>query len=94
MKGLFYLFCVLVLGTGSVSGQVIGFPPLLDSGRILISGPKGGIKTMAPDRMPCLVPDVTRVERMPILRPSNADPMPNGFRRERGWSLEVRPAGK
>jgi hypothetical protein len=80
MKGIFCLFSLLVLGVASASAQVIGFLPRLDSGRILISGPKGWIKTMAPDHMPCLVPDVTRVERMPIVRTSNADPMLNPFK--------------
>lgn len=37
----------------------------------------GPIKSLMPDHMPCLVPDLARVERMPVSRSLNADPMPN-----------------
>jgi hypothetical protein len=37
----------------------------------------GPINSLMPDYMPCLVPDLARVERMPVNRSLNADPMPN-----------------
>ncbi|HVU54775.1 MAG TPA: hypothetical protein VHD83_06955 [Puia sp.] len=36
------------------------------------------IRIMAPDRMPCLVTDLSRMERMPVQRYRNLEPMPNG----------------
>jgi hypothetical protein len=79
MKRIFYLFFGLLLGAGSVSAQVIGFSPRPDSIRILVTAAGGRVRVMAPDRMPCLVPDLARVERMPALRSTNKEPMPNGF---------------
>jgi hypothetical protein len=46
---------------------------------LLLSGPAMVVK-MAPDRMPCVVPDLLRVERMPVDRRGNADRMPNRVR--------------
>jgi hypothetical protein len=80
MKRIVYLFLGLMLGAGSASAQVIGFPPRLDSVRVLVAVSEGKVRAMAPDRMPCMVPDLARVERMPMLRSANKDPMPNGFR--------------
>jgi hypothetical protein len=82
MKGILYLFLGLVLGACSASAQVTGFSPRTDSGRILIVGLQANIKAMAPDRMPCLIPDLARKQRMPTLRSTNADPMPNGLWRQ------------
>jgi hypothetical protein len=35
------------------------------------------IRKQMPDNMPCLTPDMVRVERMPVKWSRNADPMPN-----------------
>jgi hypothetical protein len=80
MKGILYLFLVPLLGAGSVSAQGAGYSPWPDSGRFPVVGPRVNKMAMAPDRMPCLTPDVTGLDRMPILRSSNSDPMPNGLR--------------
>jgi hypothetical protein len=80
MKGILYLFLGLLLGAGSVSAQVTGYSPWPDSARFLVVGPRVNIKAMTPDRMPCLMPDLSRLDRMPILRSSSGDPMPNGLR--------------
>lgn len=85
MKGIFCLFFGLslgagglIVGAGTASAQAMGFLVPPDSLHILLTGPIGAIRTMSPDRMPCLVPDLARLERMPILRSRNGDPMPNG----------------
>ena len=36
------------------------------------------VRILSPDRMPCLVPDLSRVEAMPVQRSLNLEPMPNG----------------
>jgi hypothetical protein len=94
MKGILCLLFGLVLAAGSASGQVISVSPLSDSGGISFLIRNGYFRVMAPDRMPCLVPDLVRVERMPVRRTANADPMPNGFRPEREWSIEIIPGVK
>jgi hypothetical protein len=38
------------------------------------------VRMMQPDRMPCVVADIGRVERMPVRRMESPDPMPNGVR--------------
>ena len=35
------------------------------------------VRVMAPDRMPCMVIDLSRMERMPVQRQRNLEPMPN-----------------
>jgi hypothetical protein len=40
------------------------------------------IRVMSPDRMPCVVPNLAYMERMPIRRQRNGDKMPNGAK---GW---------
>jgi hypothetical protein len=55
---------------------------------------EGPVRVLKPDFMSCLVPDLSKVERMPVRRAASADPMPNGFRSGRVWSMEIRPAGK
>lgn len=39
--------------------------------------PQPSVRILAPDRMACLIPDLTKVERMPVSRLRNADKMPN-----------------
>jgi hypothetical protein len=92
MKRIVYFFFGLMLGAGSASAQVIGFSPRLDSVHVLITMAEGKVRAMAPDRMPCRVPDLARVERMPMLRSANKDPMPNGFRLGGLQPLYVKPA--
>ena len=53
----------------------------------LVTTPEGPIRTMRPDNMPCLVPDLARVERMPVRRLSGNDPMPNGMMRRRTMKI-------
>jgi hypothetical protein len=36
------------------------------------------IRILSPDRMPCLVTDLSRMEGMPVQRKRNLEPMPNG----------------
>jgi hypothetical protein len=45
--------------------------------QLLLSGPTT-VRVMAPDRMPCVVSDLSRVERMPVDRRGNADRMSTG----------------
>jgi hypothetical protein len=94
MKGILCLSFGLVLAAGSATGQVIGFwrSPDTTLGRFIISG--GPVRILEPDHMPCLVTDFAKVGRMPVRRDANADPMPNGFRLGRAWSMEIRPGGK
>ncbi|HTR28523.1 MAG TPA: hypothetical protein VMH27_04600 [Puia sp.] len=79
MKGILFLFLGLLSGAASVCAQATRMSPWPDSGRILLVGPQPGIRIMKPDGMPCLMADLARLERMPTLRSSNSDPMPNGF---------------
>ena len=60
----------------------------------LWSALEGPVRMLKPDYMPCLVPDLAKVERMPVRRAANADPMPNGFRPERAWAMEIIPGNK
>jgi hypothetical protein len=68
----------------------------------LLSTPEGPVRVLKPDFMPCLIPDLARVERMPTLRSGNKDPMPNGYRMSGprpiyvmpGHSLYVKPGEK
>ena len=46
---------------------------------ILLS--RNPIHILKPDNMPCLVPNLTRLERMPVNRARNADRMPNAINR-------------
>src|SRR5271170_4093551 len=71
-----------------------GFLPSPDTVQALASTSPEWIRNLKPDHMLCLFPDLGRVERMPVRRSSNADPMPNGLRPGRTWSMEIRPAGK
>ena len=44
--------------------------------QLLIAG--DSVRIMSPDRMPCLVTDLSRIEAMPVQRQRNPEPMPNG----------------
>lgn len=61
-------------------GPITGFGHWPDSLRALVAMPDRTVRVLAPDRMPCVVPNLARLERMPVLRARNGDPMPNGFR--------------
>jgi hypothetical protein len=91
MKGSFYLFFGLLLGTGAASGQVTGFLRRPDTALELVAMTGGKFRAMAPDRMPCVVPDPARLERMPTLRSANKDRMPNGFQLGRPQPFYIRP---
>jgi hypothetical protein len=41
------------------------------------------LKMLAPDRMPCVVPDLSRLEPMPVRRGKSFDPMPVQRQRSR-----------
>ena len=56
-----------------------GFAPQPNSVLAVITTSPERIQLLSPDRMACLVPDLARVERMPVQRLSNSDPMPNGL---------------
>ena len=43
----------------------------------LLAMQESSVRIMMPDRMPCQVPDLTKVEHMPVSRNGNADRMPN-----------------
>ncbi|HEV3326950.1 MAG TPA: hypothetical protein VG052_15150 [Puia sp.] len=60
--------------------SINGLQPSPDTVSGLLTIPGGLVRVLKPDRMPCLVADISKVERMPGCRSSNADPMPNGFR--------------
>ena len=67
--------------------EVTGPSPLSISGLLqsrekaqgLLSTPEGPVRVLKPDHMSCLIPDVAKVERIPIRWEASADPMPNGF---------------
>ena len=86
--------------TGFSPGYSTNFSPWPDSGRNQIVGPQVSIRIMAPDRMPCLMPDLARLARMPTLCASNGDRMPNGLRlpgrgiTPRPGSLLIKPEEK
>jgi len=65
---------------GFSGGQLNGFLPLPETARAMAVTQRGMIRVLQPDHMPCVVPDLARVERMPTFRAANKDPMPNGFR--------------
>jgi hypothetical protein len=98
-KILCFFFGLVSVGI-SASGQqspnlsLKGFLPLPDTLQVLSMASPEQIRNMKPDRMPCLVPDLARLERMPVRRSSNADPMPNGFPSGGTWLLDFRAAGK
>lgn len=48
-----------------------------------ITVPAVEIRSLRPDNMPCLVPDLSRLEKMPIRRSTNSDPMPKRYRDSR-----------
>ena len=84
MKSIFYLLLGLMMGAAA-DGQGL---PKSDSAllrwKLQVTGPSplsiSGLLHLKPDHMSCLIPDVAKkVERMPVCRASNADPMPNGF---------------
>jgi hypothetical protein len=44
----------------------------------------GSIRIMQPDNMPCLIPDMSKVEKMPVTKFENIplkDPMPNAMKK-------------
>ena len=113
MNRIVYLFFLLIAGAVSVrgqgslhltlpsAGQDIRFTPLPDTMRGLAAMTDGRIRTLQPDQMRCLLPDLSRVERMPLLWSLSADPMPNGARVDkysarppRIYFLRVLPVGK
>jgi hypothetical protein len=75
------LFFLLAAGPFLVFGQRLDQPRLLP-----LMVPDAFVRIMAPDAMACLV-TVRVVERMPMSRHSNADPMPNAIRLKGGDNL-------
>jgi hypothetical protein len=57
----------------------------------LLSTPGGPVRVLKPDFMSCLVPDLAKVERIPIRWEASADPMPNGFHLNRPRPIYVVP---
>jgi hypothetical protein len=43
----------------------------------IIHNPEFRIKSLPPDNMPCLIPNMTALEKMPIHRMPGLSPMPN-----------------
>ncbi len=79
--------------------QIPGPSPLSISGLLqspekpqgLLSTPGGLVRVLKPDFMPCLVPNLARVERIPTLGSGNKDPMPNGYRMSGPRPIYVMP---
>src|SRR5579863_2162810 len=102
MKRILYLLLGLIWGIAAHSQKpVFGTDSTLLQWKLQVLGSSPlsingfqQLQTLAPDGMPCLVPDLVKVERMPVWRAGNADPMPNGFRRGKVWSIADRPARK
>jgi hypothetical protein len=65
-----------------------------DTTRALVMTPGRQIRNLMPDHMPCLVADLARPERMPMLRSTNKDPMPNGFHSNRPQPFYLKPVEK
>jgi hypothetical protein len=53
------------------------------------------VRIVGPDHMPCVVPDLSKTERMPmmIVRRKWLEPMPNGIKPPRVKVIPVRPPG-
>ena len=62
--------------TSPPSLTISGFS-INDTARTLSVAAEPPMHRLMPDHMPCLVPDMLRVERMPVKWSRNADPMPN-----------------
>jgi len=82
MKVLYVL--LLVAGPFGVWGQLRS-PSPVDSTwpkiwRVTLN--KETVNALQPDRMPCIVPNMMKVERMPVDRRKNAERMPNGVKGE------------
>jgi len=79
-------FVLLMVGPFVVAGQ----SRLLRSGDAdtsllrLLAMTQQKVRVMPPDQMACLMPDMTRVEHMPVSRGHNADKMPNPLARLSG----------
>jgi hypothetical protein len=71
---------LLVAGPFCVWGQQRAIPRGTDSSvhLQLLTGDRLLIRSMPPDGMPCVMPDMAKMERMPVDRRVNADRMPNG----------------
>jgi hypothetical protein len=64
-------------------GHRVDIPPGSPIPRSYALLSRDSILTLEPDHMLCLVPNLTRVERMPVRRMTNADRMLNGFGKKR-----------
>ena len=56
-------------------GHRVGIPPESPLPPLNSLLPQNPIRILRPDNMPCLVPNLSRVERMPVRRMTNADRM-------------------
>src|SRR5271170_7585345 len=65
--------------TGPSPLSINGLPQSPEKPQDLWSTPGRPVRVLKPDHMSCLIPDVAKVERMPVCQAANADPMPNGF---------------
>lgn len=76
-----------VYGQGRREGTAVGWPL---KGAIRING--DSVRVMLPDNMPCLVADLSRIERMPVKKLDSrlVRPMPNGVPDEQP-RLELAP---
>ena len=98
MKSIFYLLFGLMMGAAAHGQGLPGAGSAQPKWKLQMTGPPplsiNGFLRLKPDDMPCLVPDLAKVERIPVRRAASADPMPNGLRPGRKWSMEIRPSGK
>jgi len=52
------------------------------------------VRILSPDRMPCVVTDLSRMERMPVQRSRNREPMPNMMARKPMVRVIAFPGGQ
>ena len=62
-------------------GHQADIPPGSPLSPLNVLLPSDPIRILRPDNMPCLVANLARVERMPVRRMTNAERMPNGYRK-------------
>jgi hypothetical protein len=96
MKTLIYLLFLLLAGASVYSQSAPpAYPPLAPAPHLsllpshanpllpanpLFPSPQPPIRILQPDNMPCLLTDLSHLERMPVKRTKNADRIPNAIK--------------
>jgi hypothetical protein len=67
---------LLLLATGPLA---VGAQQRTDISKLILQLRPDSVRFLAPDRMPCRIPDRRKLERMPIQWKGNADPLWNPY---------------